>query len=47
MDIKAIVAAHERDARIDLFRGIANWFIFTPVFPPTDASTAASSVVGT
>ena len=33
MDIKAIVAAHERDARIDLFRGIANWFIFLDHIP--------------
>ena len=33
MDIKAIVAAHGRDARIDLFRGIANWFIFLDHVP--------------
>jgi hypothetical protein len=33
MDIKAIVAAHGRDARIDLFRGIANWFIFLDHIP--------------
>ncbi len=33
MDIKAIVAAHGRDARIDLFRGLANWFIFLDHIP--------------
>src|ERR1700692_3238744 len=33
MDITAIVAAHGRDARIDLFRGIANWFIFLDHIP--------------
>ena len=33
MDIKTIVAAHGRDARIDLFRGIANWFIFLDHIP--------------
>jgi len=33
MDIKAIVAAHGRDIRIDLFRGIANWFIFLDHIP--------------
>jgi hypothetical protein len=33
MNIKAIVAAHGRDARIDLFRGIANWFIFLDHIP--------------
>jgi len=33
MDIKAIVAAHRRDVRIDLFRGIANWFIFLDHIP--------------
>jgi hypothetical protein len=33
MDIKAIVASHERDVRIDLFRGIANWFIFVDHIP--------------
>ena len=33
MDIKAIVASHERDVRIDLFRGIANWFIFLDHIP--------------
>jgi hypothetical protein len=33
MDIKAIVAAHGRDQRIDLFRGIANWFIFLDHIP--------------
>jgi hypothetical protein len=33
MDIKAIVAAHGRDARIDLFRGIANWSIFLDHIP--------------
>jgi hypothetical protein len=33
MDIKAIVAAHGRDARIDLVRGIANWFIFLDHIP--------------
>ena len=33
MDIKAIVAAHRRDLRIDLFRGIANWFIFLDHIP--------------
>jgi hypothetical protein len=33
MDIKAIVAAHGRDVRIDLFRGIANWFIFLDHIP--------------
>lgn len=33
MDIKEIVAAHGRDARIDLFRGIANWFIFLDHIP--------------
>ncbi len=33
MDIKAIVAAHRRDVRIDLFRGLANWFIFLDHIP--------------
>ena len=33
MDIRAIVAAHGRDVRIDLFRGIANWFIFLDHIP--------------
>jgi hypothetical protein len=33
MDIKAVVAAHGRDLRIDLFRGIANWFIFLDHIP--------------
>jgi len=33
MDIRAIVAAHGRDTRIDLFRGIANWFIFLDHIP--------------
>jgi hypothetical protein len=33
MDIKTIVAAHGRDARIDLFRGIANWSIFLDHIP--------------
>jgi hypothetical protein len=33
MDIKAVVAAHKRDLRIDLFRGIANWFIFLDHIP--------------
>ncbi len=33
MDVKAIVAAHRRDTRIDLFRGIANWFIFLDHIP--------------
>ena len=33
MDIKTIVAAHGRDARIDLFRGIANLFIFLDHIP--------------
>ena len=33
MDIKEIVAAHGRDARIDQFRGIANWFIFLDHIP--------------
>ena len=33
MDIKAIVASHGRDVRIDFFRGIANWFIFLDHIP--------------
>src|ERR1700726_948114 len=33
MDIRALVAAHGRDARIDLFRGLANWFIFLDHIP--------------
>ena len=32
MDIKAL-AAQRRDVRIDLFRGIANWFIFLDHIP--------------
>ena len=28
MDTKAILAAHRHDVRLDLFRGLANWFIF-------------------
>src|ERR1700694_3093052 len=32
-DIAAIPAAHGRDVRIDLFRGIANWFIFLDHIP--------------
>jgi hypothetical protein len=38
MDIKAIVASHERDVRIDLFRGIANWFLFLDHIPNNVAS---------
>src|ERR1700756_4654829 len=33
MDTRAILAAHGRDVRIDLFRGIANWFIFLDHIP--------------
>jgi len=33
MDIKALVTAHRRDVRIDLFRGIANWSIFLDHIP--------------
>src|SRR5258706_12337754 len=33
MGIKAIVPSHERDVRVDLFRGIANWFIFLDHIP--------------
>jgi hypothetical protein len=33
MDIKAIVASHGRDLRLDLFRGLANWFIFLDHIP--------------
>jgi hypothetical protein len=33
MDIKALVEAHGRDVRIDLFRGLANWFIFLDHIP--------------
>jgi hypothetical protein len=33
MGINAIVPSHERDVRIDLFRGIANWFIFLDHIP--------------
>jgi len=33
MDIKAIVAAQQHDVRIDLFLGIANWFIFLDHIP--------------
>jgi hypothetical protein len=33
MDIKAILAAHGRDDRLDLFGGIANWFIFLDHIP--------------
>src|ERR1700676_2251559 len=33
MDIKALVAAQGRDVRIDLFRGLANWFIFLDHIP--------------
>jgi hypothetical protein len=33
MDIKAILAAHGRDPRLDLFLGIANWFIFLDHIP--------------
>jgi hypothetical protein len=33
MGIKAIVPSHERDVRIDFFRGIANWFIFLDHIP--------------
>jgi hypothetical protein len=33
MDIRAILAAHRRDLRLDLFRGIANWFIFLDHIP--------------
>jgi hypothetical protein len=33
MDIKAILAAHGRDLRLDLFRGLANWFIFLDHIP--------------
>jgi hypothetical protein len=33
MDIKAILAAHGRDDRLELFSGIANWFIFLDHIP--------------
>jgi hypothetical protein len=33
MNIKAIVAANGRDVRLDLFLGIANWFIFLDHIP--------------
>ena len=33
MDMTAIVAAQGRDLRIDLFRGVANWFIFLDHIP--------------
>jgi hypothetical protein len=33
MDIKAILAAHGRDDRLELFGGIANWFIFLDHIP--------------
>jgi len=33
MDIKAILAAHRSDLRLDLFRGVANWFIFLDHIP--------------
>jgi hypothetical protein len=33
MDIKAIVAGYKRDLRIDLFLGIANWFLFLDHIP--------------
>jgi len=33
MDMKAILAAHKRDIRLDLFRGMANWFIFLDHIP--------------
>src|ERR1700693_1755846 len=33
MDTRAILAAHGRDVRLDLLRGIANWFIFLDHIP--------------
>jgi hypothetical protein len=33
MDIKATLAVHGRDLRLDLFRGFANWFIFLDHIP--------------
>src|SRR5450432_1603472 len=33
MDIKVVLAAHRRDVRLDLFLGIANWFIFLDHIP--------------
>ena len=33
MNIKAILAANGRDVRLDLFLGIANWFIFLDHIP--------------
>ena len=33
MNIKAILAANRRDVRLDLFLGIANWFIFLDHIP--------------
>jgi len=33
MDIKAILATHKHDIRLDLFRGMANWFIFLDHIP--------------
>src|ERR1700710_2726587 len=33
MDIKAALAANGRDPRLDLFLGIANWFIFLDHMP--------------
>src|SRR5450631_2389133 len=33
MNVKAILAANGRDIRLDLFLGIANWFIFLDHIP--------------
>ncbi len=33
IDIHAILRAHRRDLRLDLFRGLANWFLFVDHIP--------------
>jgi hypothetical protein len=38
MDIKASLAANKRDIRLELFLGIANWFIFLDHIPDNAAS---------
>jgi hypothetical protein len=38
MDIKAVLAPNARDARLDLFLGMANWFIFLDHIPHNTVS---------
>jgi hypothetical protein len=46
MDIKAILATHRRDLRLDLFRGLANWSIFLDHIPDNWINTLTTRNFG-